>query len=131
MRESKRKESNKPEFRAMTPRFVVKDFDRAIEHYSKLGFEVRHRDEGFMILGRDAVEIQMNEDVDQIPANNRSICYMTVSGIDTIYKEINSKVPVDPCTGRRYSVNKKPYAMKEFALYDPFANLLFFSEPTG
>jgi hypothetical protein len=129
MQQSERNEPSKPEFRAMTPRFVVKNFDRAVDHYTKLGFEVRYRDEGFMILGRDAVEIQMNEDVDQEPANSRSICYMTVSGIDTIYKEISSKIPVDPCNGRRYSVNKQPYGAKEFALYDPFANLLFFSEP--
>jgi hypothetical protein len=42
----------------MTPRFVVKDFVKAVEHYSKLGFQVNYRDEGFLILGRDAVEIQ-------------------------------------------------------------------------
>ncbi|MFI5421227.1 MAG: glyoxalase superfamily protein [Nitrososphaerales archaeon] len=128
MQEPKTSETFKPEFRAMTPRFVVKDFDKAIEHYSKLGFQVNYRGEGFMILGRDAVEIQMNEDVDQVRGG--SICYMTVSGIETIYKEISSKIPVDPCTGGHYSVNKQAYGVKEFALYDPFGNLLFFSEPT-
>jgi hypothetical protein len=80
-----------------------------------------------MILGRDAVEIQMNEDVDQVRGG--SICYMTVNGIETIYEEVSSKIPVDPCNGRRYSVNKRPYGVKEFALYDPDGNLLFFSEP--
>ena len=117
-----------PEFQAMTPRFVVKSFDKAIEHYAKLGFQVKYRGEGFMILGRDAVEIQMNEDVDQMRGG--SICYMTVSEIETIYKEISSKIPVDPCRGRSYSLNKQPYGVKEFALYDPFGNLLFFAEPT-
>ena len=76
-----------PEFRAMSPRFVVKSFDKAIEHYTKLGFQVKYRGEGFMILGRDAVEIQMNEDVDQVRGG--SICYMTVSGIETIL-DVNS-----------------------------------------
>jgi hypothetical protein len=128
MQEPKTGETVKSEFRAMTPRFVVKNFDKAIEHYVKLGFTVNYRDEGFMILGRDAVEIQMNEDIDQVRGG--SICYMTVSGIETIYKDINSKIPVDPCTGGHYSVNKQPYGVKEFALYDPFGNLLFFSEPT-
>ena len=113
----------------MTPRFVVKSFDEAVEHYTKLGFQVRYRDDGFMILGRDAVEIQMNEDADQVRGG--SICYMTVSGIDTIYGEVSSKVPVDPCNGRGYSVHEQPYGVKEFALYDPFGNLLFFAEPTG
>jgi hypothetical protein len=51
----------------------------------------------------------MNEDVDQKPAKSRSTCYATVSGIDTIYKEISSKIPVDPCTGGHYSVNKQQY----------------------
>ena len=88
MEKSKANESSKSGFRSMTPRFVVKDFAKAIEHYAKLGFHVNYRGDGFMILGRDAVEIQMNEGVDQKPANSRSICYMTVSGIDTIYKEI-------------------------------------------
>lgn len=113
----------------MTPRFVVKDFDKAIEHYAKLGFQVNYRDEGFMILGRDAVEIQMNQDVDQVRRGGASICYVTVSGIESIYKEISSKIPVDPCTGRHYSLNNQPYGVKEFALYDPFGNLLFFAEP--
>lgn len=127
MKESEESEISKPEYRAMTPRFVVKDFDKAIEHYTKLGFQVNYRDEGFMILGRDAVEIQMNEDVDQVQGS--SICYMSVSGIETIYKEISSKIPVDPCNGRHYSLNKQPHGEKEFALYDPFGNLLFFAEP--
>jgi hypothetical protein len=101
-----------------------------VEFYTKLGFQVIYRDEGFMILGRDAVEIQMNCDIDQVVAKSRSICYITVSGIETIYKEINSKIPVDPCRGCSYSLHIKPYGVKEFALYDPFANLLFFAEPT-
>ena len=113
----------------MTPRFVVKDFDKAIEHYSKLGFQVNYRDGGFMILGRDAVEIQMNEDPDQV--RGASICFMTVSGIEAIHKEISSRIPIDPCNGRHYSVHKQPYGVREFALYDPFGNLLFFSEPTS
>jgi hypothetical protein len=126
MQESRGTKS-KPEFRIMTPRFVVKSFDVAIEHYAKLGFEVKYRDEGFMILGRDAVEIQMNEDIDQ--TRGHSICYMTVSGIETLYNEISSKIPLDPCNESHYSLNKQPYGVKEFALYDPFGNLLFFSEP--
>src|SRR5262249_6930969 len=93
MLDSKTSGTTNAEFRCMTPRFVVKDFDKAIEHYSKLGFQVNYRGDGFMILGRDAVEIQMNEDVDQVRGG--SICYMTVSGIETIYKEISSKIPVD------------------------------------
>lgn len=129
MQESKTGEQVKPEFRAMTPRFVVKDFDSAIEHYSKLGFHVNYRDEGFMILGRDAVEIQLNQDSDQVRGS--SICYMTVSQIEIIYKEVSSKIPVDPYNGRRYFLNKQSYGVKEFALYDPFGNLLFFSEPIG
>ena len=128
MQESNSNGTINPEFKAMTPRFVVKNFDEAIEHYSKMGFKVNYRGDGFMILGRDAVEIQMNEDVDQVRGG--SICYMTVSGIEKIYKDISSKIPTDPCTGGRYSVNKQPYGVKEFALYDPFGNLLFFSEPT-
>jgi len=119
---------SKPEFRAMTPRFVVKDFGGAIEHYEKLGFQVKYRDEGFMILGRDTVEIQMNADADQVRGG--SICYMTVSAIETIYKEISSKIPLDPCNGRHYSINKQPYGAEEFALHDPFGNLLIFAEPT-
>jgi hypothetical protein len=130
MEESEQIKISKPEFRSAAPRFVVKDFDKAVEHYTKLGFQVRYRDEGFMIIGRDGVEIQMNCDIDQEPANSRSICYITVSGIETIYKEISSNIPVDPCNGRRYSLNKQSYGVKEFALYDPFANLLFFAEPT-
>jgi hypothetical protein len=126
MRESK-PSAGKPEFRSMTPRFVVRNFDKAVEHYGKLGFQVNYRGDGFMILGRDAVEIQMNEDEDL--QRGGSICYMTVSGIDSIFKEISSKIPVDPCTGGHFSVNKQPYGVKEFALYDPFGNLLFFSEP--
>lgn len=128
MEESKKGETIKPEFRTMAPRFVVRDFDTAIEHYSKLGFQVNYRGEGFMILGRDAVEIQMNENVDLVRGS--SICYMTVSCIEAIYKEISAKIPVDPCNGRHYSVHKQQYGVKEFALYDPFGNLLFFSEPT-
>jgi len=83
--------------------------------------------EGFMILGRDVVEIQMNEDVDQVRGD--SICYMTVSGIEAIYNEVRSKIPLDPCSGRNYSLKKQPYGVTEFALYDPFGNLLFFAEP--
>jgi hypothetical protein len=60
-------------------------FVRAIEHYSKLGFQIKYRDEGFMILDRDAVKIQMNEDVDHI--HGGSICYMTVRLLNRFMKK--------------------------------------------
>jgi len=55
------------------PRFVAKDLDVAADFYAKLGLQSwLQRREGFMILGRDGVELQMNLDTEMVRGKKQS-----------------------------------------------------------
>lgn len=102
------------------PRFVVKDFEVAAGFYRKLGFKVDYRDEGFMILSRDSVELHMNLDTEMV--RGKSVCYIRLTGIDSLRKEaMVNEIACHPLV-------MKEYGAKEFWLNDPFMNIIIFAE---
>ncbi len=103
------------------PRFVVKDFDVAASYYERLGFRVGYRGEGFMILNRDSVDLHMNLDT-EMGREGRAVCWIRVSGIDSLYKKVLEG------DFAYYPLALKEYGYKEFAITDPFRNILMFAQ---
>lgn len=102
------------------PRFVAKDFDVAATFYGKLGFKVDYRDEGFMILSRDSVEMHMNLDTKM--ERGKTVCYIRLTGIDSLHK--NAMANEFAC----HPLVMKEYGQKEFWLNDPFMNIIIFAQ---
>jgi hypothetical protein len=108
-------------FLSIAPRIGATNWDESIEFYKKLGFQVAYKDEGFMIINREGINIQFNlfEESDD---PKKSVCYIGVTGIDAFYEHCLSNNIV------RYQLNETNYGTKDFGVCDPIGNLTLFSE---
>jgi len=127
------------------PALPVQDIRESIEFYTtKLGFMVRHHEEGFCIVVRDDVEIHLWRSADDSWKNKgadlavapvcsgaesflagTASCRIEVQGIDELFKEYKTKgVLYNPDT----VVEVQPWGDREFPALDHHRNLLTFYE---
>jgi len=100
---------------------VVDNAESALSFYEKLGFQATFKDENFVIINRNGVDIHLNF-FDEVPKQKRSVCWIGVSGIDALYQQCLSNDLVS------FPLEDKPYGLREFAVNDPFGNLILFAE---
>lgn len=127
------------------PALPVQDIRQSCDYYSKrLGFAVRHQEEDFAIVVRDAVEIHLWKSGDE-GWKNRGIslvanpicsgaesflagtasCRIEVQGIDELYEEYKKQgVIYSPDT----VIEEQPWGDREFPALDHHRNLLTFYE---
>ena len=129
------------------PALPVQDIKKAIEFYqTKLGFSVRHHENGFAIMVRDAVEIHLWASSDEswkdkgaslvinpICSGAESFlagtasCRIEVQEIDELFEEYKKQgVIYNPDT----VVEEQPWGDREFPALDHHRNLITFYEPT-
>src|SRR5687768_1926614 len=122
------------------PALPVQNIIVSIEFYAtRLGFSVRHYDEGFAILVRDAVEIHLWKAGDEIWVNKGALlaltpiysgaesflagtasCRIELQGIDELFDEYNKQgVLYNPDSVVEY----KPWGCREFPVLDHHRNL--------
>ena len=105
----------------VSPRFAARDREATLRFYAILGFEPAFNEGSFLILTRDEVSIHVNVFEE---GGTRSVCWIGVQHIRALY---------DACLPRgivRYPIEEKPYGLTEFAVCDPFGNLILLAEPT-
>lgn len=111
-------------FHRLSPVFPVRDIDLAIEHYRKLGFQVR-RYEGpdrYAFAERDGIELHFAQVDDLKPRRNMSAVYLYVDDADALYREW-SEAGID---GRLVEPTDTSYGLREGACLDRDANLIRF-----
>ncbi len=111
----------------MSPVFPVRDIDRAVEHYRKLGFTVRHYDgpAAYAFAERDGVEIHLSR-VDHLsPKRNMSAVYLYVDDADALHRHW-SEAGIE---GRLVEPTDTEYGLREGACLDRDANLIRFGSP--
>jgi len=127
------------------PALPVQDIKESCDYYSnKLGFTIRHHDDDFAIVVRDAVEIHLWKSGDEswkrkgsslvtnpICSGAESFlagttsCRIKVQGIDELYEEYkNQGVTYNPDT----VIEEQAWGDREFAAVDMHRNLLTFYE---
>ncbi|HZU67735.1 MAG TPA: VOC family protein [Ktedonobacteraceae bacterium] len=112
--------SNRPAFLSVSPRFVVNNLEQALAFYEQLGFQTTYRDEGFVIVERDAVALHLNYSSD-VPKSH-SVCWISVTRIDELYQQY---LPTNAVCSM---LEAKPWGLKEFFIRDPYGNLILFAE---
>lgn len=108
----------------MAPVFPVRDLERAVDHYGRLGFAVR-RYEGsdpYAFAERDGIEIHLAEVRDLVPRRNMSAIYLYVDDADSLFEEW-SRAGVE---GRLVPPSDTSYGLREGACLDRDANLIRF-----
>ena len=81
--------------------------------------------DGYLMLGKEQVEIHFFLFKDLIPAENYGQLYIRVNQIDDLYQSFLDKdIPIHP-NGK---LQTKPWRQKEFSILDPDNNLITFGE---
>ncbi len=114
-----------PRLNQVVPVLPVRDMAQAIDHYTRLGFEVRAFDEGYAFAERCAVQIHLSLVNDLDPATSNVAAYLYVDDADALFAEW-SEAGVG---GRLHTPTSTDYGLREGAHVDPDGNLLRFGSP--
>jgi catechol 2,3-dioxygenase-like lactoylglutathione lyase family enzyme len=68
-----------------TPNLPARDLDATAEFYAALGFSVGYRDDGWMILERGTVVLELYPDAGMDPASTAASCCLRLDDIDELY----------------------------------------------
>lgn len=130
------------------PVLTVLDLDEAIRFYARLGFEVLHRYDGYLVIGRGDLEIHLAHWEDHDPARTAGVVYLRVTDAQTIYDDLRSGLDRDgnlylvPASGttaersaelarrvasgtptvRLHEIEDKPWGLRQFSVIDPSGN---------
>jgi len=107
-----------------SPVLPVSDIARAVDHYRKLGFDVRVYEGGaaYAFAARDDIELHLAQVLDLDPATNTSACYLYVDDADALYATWR----LTEIDGRLTAPVDTDYGLREGAHVDPDGNLLRF-----
>jgi catechol 2,3-dioxygenase-like lactoylglutathione lyase family enzyme len=114
------------QFQEVSPVFPVRSVARALEHYRRLGFEVRaYGDSGasdpiYGFVDRGPVHLHLSRFAELDPGNNCSACYLRVADAD----ELRAEWARAGVSGRLSEPTDTPYGLREFFHVDPDGNLL-------
>jgi len=100
-----------------------------LEHYRRLGFEVRAYDGGgeYGFVRRDGVELHIGYESDHDPARTAAAVYVDVEDADELYAEWAGT----GVGGRLVEPSDQEYGIREGAHVDPDGNLLRFGSPVS
>jgi catechol 2,3-dioxygenase-like lactoylglutathione lyase family enzyme len=124
------------------PALPVRHIARSVEFYrDKLGFALRHEEDAFAILGRDAVELHLWAAADErwraragpspVVSGAESFiagtasCRVAVVGVEELHRSLEPLGIVHP----NAHLATKPWGTREFAVLDLDRNLITFFEP--
>lgn len=110
-----------------------RDLRETLAFYEALGFAnagAEPEEWGYLILGRDAIELHFSDDGHVDPLRNASCCYLYVQDAQAWYDAWQPLVLPQPATGSRIEPPvDTDYSMREFAVVDTSGNLLRVGSP--
>jgi catechol 2,3-dioxygenase-like lactoylglutathione lyase family enzyme len=140
--------------RAM-PVLTVLDLDEEARFYTRLGFEVLNRYDGYLLLARGDLELHLSHWEDHDPARTAGVVYLRVTDAQAIYDDLLAQLERDGClylapasgltpelsdqlrarveagtpTVRLHEIENKPWGLREFAVIDPSGNAIRIGHP--
>ncbi len=106
------------------PILPSRDFDRTQAFYGTLGFQTWYRDEGYLLINRDGVELHFfhHPSLDADHATHGA--YIRPADVDAVSDEIAALGLPDTGSGPKFApAEDKPWGMREASLWDPDGNL--------
>lgn len=109
------------QFLTVAPVLPVRDIDRAMEHYTRLGFDVsEYEGGGYAFAKRDQVWLHL-ESAPGLPVEaDGTQMYVYVADADALHAEWRASGAL----GVLMPLNDTEYGLREFAHFDPDGNLL-------
>lgn len=132
------------------PVLTVLNLDEVTPFYTRLGFEVVHRYDGYLVIGRGDLEIHLAHWDDHDPARTAGVVYLRVTDAQRIYDALRSGLERDGClylvpasgstpelsaelarrvasgtpTIRLHEIEDKPWGLRQFSVIDPSGNAI-------
>ncbi|MEM9044602.1 MAG: VOC family protein [Pseudomonadota bacterium] len=108
------------------PIMPSRNLDTTQAFYAALGFETWYRDDGYLLMNRDRVEVHFFHHPDHIAAESDHGAYIRPLDVDAFGTEVAA---LDLATNagafpRFAAPEDKPWGMREAAIWDPDGNLL-------
>ena len=113
--------TSKPIIHAIVPRIAVGNAAQTQAFYGRIGFACTYREEGFMIVERDGVQLHLHPSDE--PPTRHGAFWVRVSNIEALYQEY---LAVNVITSSK--VKTQRWGFKEFHICDPFRNIFIFAE---
>jgi catechol 2,3-dioxygenase-like lactoylglutathione lyase family enzyme len=103
-------------FSHVAPVIAVRDLDRALRRYRKLGFSARAYDgpDRYGFVERDGVELHLSESPEHDRTRDGAEIYLYVSDADALYTAWSAA----GVKGRFIAPHDTPYGLREFAFVD-------------
>jgi hypothetical protein len=103
-------------FSHVAPVIAVRDLDRALRRYRKLGFSARAYDgpDRYGFVERDGVELHLSESPEHDRTRDGAEIYLYVSDADALYTAWSAA----GVKGRFIVPHDTPYGLREFAFVD-------------
>lgn len=103
-------------FSAVAPVLSVRDLERALRRYRRLGFDVRAYEgpERYGFVQRDGVELHLSESAHDDGHEHGAEVYLYVSDADALFEEWSAT----GVKGRYVAPHDTPYGLREFAFID-------------
>lgn len=115
------------QFQSIAPVFSSHNVRELLEHYQKLGFDVKPYGDVYGFASRDGIQIHISLNPEHDPLKTAGCAYLYVRDADELSKEW-SAVPVGP-GGRHVNPVDTEYGLREGAHIDPQGNLIRFGSP--
>lgn len=109
-----------------TPNLPSRDLDATAHFYSALGFEVAHRDPGWLILQRGGLVLEFFPDAGLDPATTSAGCCLRVDDVDALHAACAAAGVPETHVGwpRLHAPRIEESGMRIGALIDPDGTLL-------
>src|SRR5690554_3037877 len=82
------------------PNLPSRDFDHTIAFYGGFGFELSHRDDGWLILRRGELQVEVFLFPDLVPEESSFMCSVRVDDVEELYRQIKNAGVVEKTSGR-------------------------------
>lgn len=113
--------SDAQRFHTVAPVLPVRDIDRAIQHYTQLGFDVsEYEGGGYAFAKRDEVWLHLESAPDLALDADGATCFLYVANADALHAEWRDCGAL----GVLMPPHDAEYGLREFAHFDPDGNLI-------
>ncbi|MEM9062790.1 MAG: VOC family protein [Pseudomonadota bacterium] len=107
------------------PILPSRDFDACEAFYHALGFQTWYRDDGYLLMNRDRVEVHFFLNRKHRPEACDHGAYIRPADVDAFTVETAKLgLSAEPGFPRFLPAEDKPWGMREATLWDPDGNLL-------
>ena len=115
----------------VTANLPARDFDETEAFYRALGFDTAHRDDGWMILVRGALEVEFFPHPDLVPADSWFSACVRVADVDALHADWSRAGLPGEGVPRLTPPRDEPFGFRTAALVDPNGSLLRCLSPSG